>query len=58
MDIIKLLKKQSLQTLLYPVTQNKIYKKYYISWVLKQEQFKNVAKYYTIVYNIGVRVDP
>jgi len=36
---LKLLIDQSLQTLLYPVTQDKKYKSYYISWVLKREQF-------------------
>ena len=39
---IKLLLEQSLQTLLYPVTQNKKYKSYYVSWVLKQELFYNL----------------
>ena len=48
---IKLLLEQSLQTLLYPVTQNKEYKKYYIGWVLKQEQFKNVENIITNIFN-------
>lgn len=48
---IKLLIEQSLQTLLYPVTQNKEYKKYYISWVLKQEQFYNLQTELTNLFN-------
>ena len=48
---IKLLLEQSLQTLLYPTTNNKEYKKYYISWVLKQEQFKNVENIITNIFN-------
>ena len=36
---LKLLIDQSLQTLLYPVTKNKLYKKYYVAWTLKQEEF-------------------
>ncbi len=48
---IRLLIEQSLQTLLYPVTQNKEYKKYYISWVLKQEQFFNIQEELTNIFN-------
>ena len=48
---IKLLLEQSLQTLLYPVTGNKEYKKYYISWVLKQEEFYNIQNEITNIFN-------
>ena len=48
---IRFLIEQSLQTLLYPVTQNKEYKKYYISWVLKQEQFFNLQEELTTLFN-------
>ena len=48
---IKVLKEQSLQTLLYPLTNNKEYKKYYISWVLKQEEFYNIQNELTNIFN-------
>lgn len=50
-DDLKLLKEQSLQTLLYPVTHNKLYKKYYISWVSKQELFFNLQEEITYLFN-------
>ena len=48
---IKLLLEQSLQTLLYPVTQDKKYKSYYVSWVLKQESFYNLQEEITNIFN-------
>jgi len=48
---LKLLIEQSLQTLIYPVTQNQSFKKYYISWVLKQEQFYNLQNEMTKLFN-------
>lgn len=48
---ISLIKEQSLQTLLYPVTHNKLYKKYYISWVSKQELFFNLQEEITNLFN-------
>lgn len=48
---IKLLLEQSLQTLLYPVTQDKKYKSYYVSWVLKQEQFYDLQNEITNIFN-------
>lgn len=50
-DDLKFLIEQSLQTLIYPVTQNKSYKKHYISWVLKQEQFFNLQNEMTDLFN-------
>ena len=48
---IKLLKEQSLQTLLYPVTEDKKYKSYYVSWVLKQESFYKLQEDITNIFN-------
>ena len=48
---LKLLIEQSLQTLIYPVTNNKEYKKYYVSWVLKQEEFYNIQDEITKIFN-------
>ncbi|MBR6071390.1 MAG: nucleotidyltransferase family protein [Acholeplasmatales bacterium] len=48
---IKLLIEQSLQTLLYPVTNNKEYKRYYISWVVKQEEFYNIQSEISNIFN-------
>ncbi|MBQ7641094.1 MAG: nucleotidyltransferase family protein [Acholeplasmatales bacterium] len=48
---IKLLLEQSLQTLLYPVFQDKKYKSYYVSWVLKQESFYKLQEEITNVFN-------
>jgi len=42
---------QSLQTILYPVFGLKEYKKYYISWVVKQEQFYNIQDDITKLFN-------
>lgn len=42
---------QSLQTLLYPVTNNKIYKKYYVSWVIKQDEFYKIQDEITNIFN-------
>lgn len=48
---VNLLIEQSLQTLLYPVTNNKEYKKYYVSWVVKQEEFFNIQEDITNIFN-------
>ncbi len=40
--LINLSIQQSLQPLLYPVFQEKSLKKYYIGWVVKQEEFRSV----------------
>lgn len=42
---------QSLQTLVYPLTHNKEYKKYYVSWILKQETFFKVQEELTKIFN-------
>lgn len=42
---------QSLQTILYPITHNKDYKKYYVSWVLKQDKFYNLQTEITNIFN-------
>lgn len=44
---------QSLQTILYPVFGLKEYKKYYISWVVKQEQFYNIQYEITKLFNLN-----
>ena len=48
---VRLLTEQSLQTLIYPVTSDSKYKKYYISWVLKQESFYNIQEEITNIFN-------
>ena len=48
---VRLLTEQSLQTLIYPVTSDSKYKKYYISWVLKQESFYNLQEEITNIFN-------
>ena len=48
---IKLLLEQQLQPLLYPVTQDKKYKSYYVSWVLKQEMFYSLQDEITNIFN-------
>jgi len=50
---INLLIEQSLQPLLYPVTQNKEYKKYYVSWVVKQEEFYSIQNEITELFNVN-----
>ena len=42
---------QSLQTIVYPLTHNKEYKKYYVSWVLKQDTFYNLQEEITNIFN-------
>lgn len=41
-DLLEISIEQSFQPILYVVTGLKEYKKFYISWVVKQEQFKMV----------------
>lgn len=48
---LSLIKEQSIQTLIYPVTHNKLYKKYYVSWVSKQKLFFNIQEELTNVFN-------
>ena len=48
---LNLLIDQSLQTLLYPVTNNKLYKKYYLAWVLKQDEFYKIQEEITNIFN-------
>lgn len=48
---MSLLIEQSLQTIVYPLTHNKEYKKYYVSWVLKQETFFKVQEEITQIFN-------
>ena len=48
---LNLLIDQSLQTLLYPVTNNKLYKKYYVAWVLKQDEFYKIQEEITNIFN-------
>ena len=50
-DLINLAIEQSLQTILYPVYNDKSYKKYYISWVLKQEEFLSLQNEITNIFN-------
>ncbi len=50
-DLINLAIEQSLQTLLYPVYNDKSYKKYYIGWVVKQEEFLSIQKEITSIFN-------
>ncbi len=50
-SLIKLSIEQSLQTLLFPVTNNKEYKKYYVSWIIKQEQFYSIQNEITSLFN-------
>lgn len=40
-----------MQTLLYPVYNDKKYKSYYISWVLKQEQFFSIQNEISTLFN-------
>ncbi|RIA75630.1 putative nucleotidyltransferase-like protein [Anaeroplasma bactoclasticum] len=42
---------QSLDTILYPVYGIKEYKKYYVSWVLKQEKYYDLDKEITTLFN-------
>ena len=50
-DLINLALEQSLQTILYPVYNDKSYKKYYIGWVVKQEEFLSVQNEITNIFN-------
>lgn len=50
-DLINLALEQSLQTVLYPVYNEKTYKKYYIGWVVKQEEFISIQKEITDIFN-------
>ncbi len=52
-DLINLAIEQSLQTLLYPVYQDKTYKKYYVSWVLKQESFISLQNEISNIFNVN-----
>ena len=49
--LVKLAKEQSLQTLLYPVYNDKKYKSYYISGVIKQEKFYVLQDEITKLFN-------
>lgn len=48
-DLLNELISQSLQTILYPLTNS--YKNYYISWVIKQEEFYKLEKEITDLFN-------
>ena len=50
-DLINLALEQSLQTILYPVYNDKSYKKYYIGWVVKQEEFLSIQNEITNIFN-------
>lgn len=50
-DLINLAIEQSLQTILYPVYNDKTYKKYYIGWVVKQEEFLSLQNEITDIFN-------
>ena len=50
-DLINLALEQSLQTILYPVYNDKSYKKYYIGWVVKQEEFLSLQNEITNIFN-------
>ncbi len=50
-DLINLALEQSLQTILYPVYNDKSYKKYYIGWVVKQEEFLSIQNGITNIFN-------
>ena len=50
-DLINLAIEQSLQTILYPVYNDKSYKKYYIGWVVKQEEFLSIQNEITNLFN-------
>ena len=50
-ELEKLAIEQSLQTLLYPVTKIREYKRYYISWVIKQEEFYSMQDEITRLFN-------
>ena len=50
-DLINLAIEQSLQTVLYPVYNDKSYKKYYVGWVVKQEEFLSTQKEITNIFN-------
>ena len=50
-DLINIAKEQSLQTILYPVYNDKTYKKYYINWVVKQEEFLSLQNEITNIFN-------
>ena len=50
-DLINLTLEQSLQTILYPVYNDKSYKKYYIGWAVKQEEFLSIQNEITNIFN-------
>jgi len=50
-DLINLSIEQSLQTVLYPVYNDKSYKKFYIGWVVKQESFISIQNEITNIFN-------
>jgi len=50
-DLINLAIEQSLQTILYPTYGEPRYKKYYISWVVKQEEFLSLQNEITNIFN-------
>ena len=52
-DLVNLCLEQSLQTVLYPVYNDKSYKKYYIGWVVKQEEFFKLQEEITNIFNLN-----
>ena len=52
-NLIYLAIEQSLQTVFYPVYNDKSYKKYYIGWVVKQEEFLSLQKEITDIFNVN-----
>lgn len=52
-DLIDLALEQSLQTILYPVYNDIVYKKYYVGWVVKQEEFLSLQKEITSLFNLN-----
>lgn len=49
--LLKVSLEQSLQTILYPVFELEEYKKYYISWAIKQEMFYSLQNEITSIFN-------
>ena len=50
-ELVKIALEQSLQTILYPVYKDISLKKYYLNWVIKQEQFYNLQEEITNIFN-------
>ena len=50
-DLLRVAKEQALLTILFPITSNNLYKKYYISGTVLDERFNNLKNTITKIFN-------